>query len=842
MLAPISRCLRSGLHVPGVALRVSAGIVRTGRGFAPGLALVFAALPFTLHAQYGAPVKDPVYIGAEACTECHDNAASGAQYSKWRNTAHARAYQSLLMPESKEITRLSGITEDPLKSRMCLGCHATASDEEDWRRDEAFRLEDGMQCEMCHGPGSEYATKDIMKNPEQAMRHGLLMPTKDDCLRCHRPKGSHDMVLKGRKPFNLDEAWLAIAHPIPKDKKAAIDAARHAPAAPAVQPVAAPPAPSAPLHVEPVYKNPLNLTLTPDNRELWVACEQAGTIAVIDTATRTKAFEFAVGGQPTEIAFTPDGTRGFVSNRLDDSVSVVDVATHRVTTTIAVGDEPHGVLVDRQGKHLYVLNTSIDNVSVIDLATLKETKRLSASRSPWDLALSPDGKTILVTHVLSRYTGDRKPSLSEVTVIDAERAVVKDRVTVPGANLLEGVAWHPSGEYAVFTELRTKNLVPMTRINHGWTITNGLGVLWADGTVDQVLLDQNDLCFPDPTDIVITPDGKLALVTSSSSDRVAVVDLQKLTSLLKDATPEERAHVIPNHTGKPAEYVVTYIPVHLTPRGIACSADGTTAYVASKLDDSVTVIDLAKLVAAGRIDLGGPTEVTMHRRGERLFHSADIAFRRQFSCSTCHPDGHIDNLAYSIEDSGVGMNPVDNRTLRGIADTAPFKWSGINPSLKRQCGARLAVFITRIQPFTPAQLEDLHDYLCSIPRPPNRYRALGDDLTEAQRRGQAIFERSRRNDGSLIPPQDRCSTCHPAPLYTDGRLHDVGTKFPLDRDAKFDPPHLMNIYDSAPYLHNGIARTLEEIWTVYNPDDRHGVTNDMTKDQLNDLVEYLKTL
>ncbi|ACB76231.1 multiheme c-type cytochrome [Opitutus terrae] len=808
----------------------------------------FAVVPLTTRAAdsyANAPIKDPVYIGAEACAECHDNAATGAQYRKWRTTAHARAYENLSMPESQEITRLSGITEAPLKSRMCLGCHATASDEEDWRRDDGFRLEDGMQCEMCHGPGSEYATKEIMKDREQAMKRGLLMLTKDDCLRCHRPKGSHDMVLKGRKPFNLDEAWQAIAHPIPKGKQAVLAAASASPptsAQPTAAPATPPARPAPPLHVEPTYKNPLNLALSPDNRELWVACEQAGTIAVVDTATRTKALEFQVGGQPTEIAFTPDGRRAFVSNRLDDTVSVVDVATHQVTATIEVGDEPHGVLVDREGKHLYVLNTSIDNVSVIDLASLQEVKRLSASRSPWDLALSPDGQTIVVTNVLSRYTGDRNPSLSELTVIDTARAVVKDRITVPGANLLEGIAWHPSGEYAVFTELRTKNLVPMTRINHGWTITNGLGLLWADGTVDQVLLDQNDICFPDPTDIAITPDGRLAVVTSSSSDRVAVVDLQKLTALLKSAPPEERTRVIPNHTGKPAEFVVAYIPVHTTPRGITCSADGATAFVASKLDDSVTVIDLRQLAVAARVDLGGPSEVTMHRRGERLFHSADIAFRRQFSCSTCHPDGHIDNLAYSIEDSGVGMNPVDNRTLRGIADTAPFKWSGVNPSLKRQCGARLAVFITRIQPFTPAQLEDLHDYLCSIPRPPNRYRALGQDLTEAQRRGQAIFERTRRNDGSLIPPEGRCATCHPAPLYTDGRLHDVGTKFALDRDGKFDPPHLMNIYDSAPYLHNGIARTLEEIWTVYNPDDRHGVTNDMTKDQLNDLVEYLKTL
>jgi hypothetical protein len=382
----------------------------------------------------------------------------------------------------------------------------------------------------------------------------------------------------------------------------------------------------------------------------------------------------------------------------------------------------------------------------------------------------------------------------------------------------------------------------MTRINHGWTISNGLGILWRDGTIDKVLLDQNHLYFPDPSDVCITPDGKYALVTSSSTERVAVVDLKKLVAVLKAASPHERERVIPNHLGKSAEYVVAHIPTQTCPKGITCSADSSTAYVASMLDDSVTVLDLKKLAAVGRVDLGGSKELTIRRRGEKLFHSANITFRRQFSCSSCHPDGHIDNIVYDIEDDGIGMGPIDNRTLRGVNDMAPYKWIGINPSLKRQCGPRLAVLITRIQPFTPAQLTDLHYYLCSIPRPPNRYRKLGEDLTEAQRRGKAIFERSMKNNGAPIPVGNRCVTCHPPPLYTDGRVHDVGTKFPYDRDGKFDAAHLLNIYDSAPYLHNGIAWTLEEIWTKYNPYDEHGVTNDMTKDQLNDLIEYLKTL
>ena len=202
----------------------------------------------------------------------------------------------------------------------------------------------------------------------------------------------------------------------------------------------------------------------------------------------------------------------------------------------------------------------------------------------------------------------------------------------------------------------------------------------------------------------------------------------------------------------------------------------------------------------------------------------------------------MDGLTYDIEADGIGVNPVDNRTLRGIYDTDPFKWTGKNVDLARQCGARLAVFFTRIDPFTPAELQALNDYTVTVPRPPNRHRPLGAPLTEAQRRGKRLFERRWRNDGSEIPLRGRCITCHFAPYYTDRTQQDVGVKQPSDTTGLFDVPHLNNIYDSAPYRHNGMAHTLEEIWTRFNPYDEHGVTNDMTKDQLNDLIEYLKTL
>ena len=99
---------------------------------------------------------------------------------------------------------------------MCLGCHATASEAEPWERDDTFSLKEGVQCEMCHGPGSEYMDEDVMMDREAAMLAGLKMPTKEDCLNCHAEKGSHRIVL-GPRTYDLDKAWQEIAHPTPQN-------------------------------------------------------------------------------------------------------------------------------------------------------------------------------------------------------------------------------------------------------------------------------------------------------------------------------------------------------------------------------------------------------------------------------------------------------------------------------------------------------------------------------------------------------------------------------------------------------------------------------------------------
>lgn len=785
-------------------------------------------------------VNQRFYVGTAVCRQCHHDQEKSENnrdpYHVWFHSKHALAYHALAKPESQEIARLSGIDTDPFNSPVCLGCHTTASDTEAWRRDQTFFLEDGIQCEYCHGPGSDYMDPEIMADRTKARTAGLLMPGKDICMMCHNSKGSHRAVLNVR-PFEYETFLKEISH----SGKAVI---RRGP------PIAAPARPltkdaESSGHdsgtLETVYKTPFNLTVSKDGKRVFVACEASDSLIVIDTERAKIIKEIAVQNLPHGVLLTPDESQILVSNRGTDTVSVIDAAAYTVLKHISTGDEPHGMQTDVTGKTLYVANAGSNDISVIDLQAGREIKRLSAGRGAWDMCRAPDGRSIWVTSNLSQFVPFRTPSISEVTVVDTRRSIVTHRVMMQAANLLQGIDFAPDGQFALVTLIRTKNLLPITRVMQGWMITNGIGILWKDGRVDQLLLDETDRYFADPTDIVITPDGKYGYVTGGGIDAVAVIDIEKMKAIVNNADAKKRQEVLPNHLGIPAEYVLKRIPVGRGPRGLVASPDGRFVYVADALDDTISVIDVAKQNRSQVIDLGGPKQITLIRKGERIFHSAAITYGQQFSCHTCHPDGGVDCITYDIEPDGLGVNPVDNRTLRGILDTAPFKWTGKNPTLSRQCGPRLAVFFTRIDPFTPEQVVALERYICTIPRNPNRYR-VGSELTPAQRRGKALFERTTTNSGQMIPKIQRCNVCHSGPYFTNRTMVDVGTASPIDTHATFDVPHLNNIYETAPYLHDGRADTLEEIWTRFNPYDKHGFTNDMTKDQLNDLIEYLKTL
>lgn len=586
------------------------------------------------------------------------------------------------------------------------------------------------------------------------------------------------------------------------------------------------------------YLSPLEMLLSPDGHRLYVVCQASDELRVVDVESDKVVTTVPVGRAPRGITSSPDGTQIYVTNSTDDTVAVVDAATLKMTRTLPTGFEPAGIVTDRTGETLYVANRLSGDISVIDVKTGQERKRLLAGRGASYLALSPDGTVIYGTHIYPNPGAFRTPPTSELTVIDTVRQTVVERNPLHNVAGVFHVALSADGKLGVAAQLRPKNLVPLAHVEHGWVFGNSLTLFGDDvgGTV-QVPIDELDRYYSLPWGVVITPDKSRIFVTTAASESVTVIDVARLLHFVRS-----RRESFVNDLSASANYVVARIPVGHNPRGVLLSKNGKRLYVANRLDDNIAVIDTSSEKVVSTIDLGGPKTINALRRGERLFFTADYAFQGQFGCSNCHLDSTIDGLQWDLEPDGFGKDIVDNRSLENLAGTDPFKWNGGNPDLPTECGPRTEMFFFRSQSFSDHELTDLVTFVYSLPYRPNRYRLANGELTPAQERGKAIFEKTTYKNGKPIPQTNQCAYCHSGPKFTNQKQLDVGTGKSTDRSPVLDVPHLRNVAYSAPYLHDGSARSLEEIWTVFNPKDTHGVSNDLTKDELNDLIEYLKTL
>jgi len=586
------------------------------------------------------------------------------------------------------------------------------------------------------------------------------------------------------------------------------------------------------------YLSPLEMVSSLDGHLLYVLCQDSDEVRAVDLQSSKVIGKVAVGRMPRGIALSSDGRQVYITNAWSDTVSVIDTATLQVVQTLPTGNEPSGVVSDRINTTLYVANRLSGDISVIDLKSGQETKRLLAGRGASYLALSPDGKWIYCTHIYPNAGAFRTQPNSEITVIDTERQRVVERKPLHNVAGVFHVALSADGRLGVAAQLRPKNLIPLAHVEHGWAFGDSLTLFGDDvGGAVQIPIDELDRYYALPWGVAIAPDKSKIFLTTAGSQSVTVIDVPRLLK-----TVRARRQPFVNDLSASADYVLARIPVGHNPRGVLLSPDGKRLYVANRLDDNIAVIDTSSEKVMSTIDLGGPRNADAIRRGERLFYTADFAFQGQFGCANCHLDATIDGLQWDLEPDGFGKDIVDNRSLENLAGTEPFKWNGGNADMPTECGPRTEKFFFRSQSFNQQQLTDLVTFVFSLPYRPNRYRASNGDLTPAQERGKAIFERTKYKNGKPIPDSNQCATCHSGPKYTNQKQVDVGTGKSTDRSPVLDVPQLPNVAYSAPYLHDGSARSLEEIWTVFNPKDTHGVSNDLTKDELNDLIEYLKTL
>jgi YVTN family beta-propeller protein len=595
------------------------------------------------------------------------------------------------------------------------------------------------------------------------------------------------------------------------------------------------------------YASPLELLFSPDGSRLYVLCQQSQEVRVLDAASFKLIKSIAVGGVPRGIALSSKGDRLFVTNSWDDTVSVIDTSALNIVATWRVGAEPSGIVADPDATHLFVANRVSDDVAVLNAQTGEEEKRLAGGRGTSYLTLAPDGVKIYATHIYPnpspRHTGleNRTAPESEITVIDAKRATVTDRIPLHSIAGVFHLAFSRDGRLGVVAEYHPKNLVPLAHLEHGGAFAYTITLFGpAVGKPVEVPLDELDRYASQPFGVAISSDSSRMYITLGGSEAVLAIDVPRMLKFV-NARPRPASGSYATDLSASSNYVIARIPVGHNPRGLALSADGRKLLVANRLDDTISVIDTNTLRVGSTVELNRQQPVNVLRRGEQTFYSAHYSFQGQIGCASCHIDSTFDGLTWDLEPDGFGIDIVDNRLLEDLRGTEPFKWNGGNPNIPTECGPRTEKYFWRSENYDDLTLSDLTVYVRTMRLRPNRWRLPNGELTAAQERGKAIFERSVDRFGKPITIENQCSYCHSGPKGTSQKSFDVGTRKATDQSGLFDTPQLANVAMTAPYLHDGSARTMEEIWTIFNPEDKHGRTNDLTKDELNDLVEYLRT-
>jgi DNA-binding beta-propeller fold protein YncE len=603
------------------------------------------------------------------------------------------------------------------------------------------------------------------------------------------------------------------------------------------------------------YRSPFDLAFAPDGAMLAVSDRTAGRLYLLDARAGQVAREIELRGQPMGLAWEAED-RVVVSEYDAGTVAEVDAKTGQVLRRFSVGPKPIGVAVAAKKGLLVVCDYGLHFVSILNLKTGKERSRIVCGKHPYFVAVTPDEGMAVVGNLIPAGPATHPVSSAVISLIDLDIGWNEGNVPLPaGSSNVRQVRVSADGRWAYVVHTQGRTTLPATQVERGWVNTNALSIidLTAKETYATVLLDTLNEGAADPWGIALAPDGKIAWVTIAGAQQIAKIELAKLREYLPERGdikspgpygtypgPAIALGSLKEDSGQRRELshdLSTLYSAGLLsrvalaaqcPRGVALSPDAKVLAVASYYSGDVLLLDPHHCRVTKTISLGPQPQPDAVRQGEFVFHDARHCFQHWLSCSTCHPDGRADGLNWDLTNDGIG-NPKNARSLLWSHQTPPVMALGIRESMDE--AVEKGFQFIQFREIDPGDLDAVRAYLRSL-RPEASPLLVEGRLSEKARQGKRLFE----------DPTVGCARCHPAPLFTSLKAHDVGTKHELDRAGRFDTPTCVELWRTGPYLHDGGAVTLRQVLTTMNPDDKHGRTSHLDRDEIDALVEYLLSL
>lgn len=564
-------------------------------------------------------------------------------------------------------------------------------------------------------------------------------------------------------------------------------------------------------NLRPMYTT--GIAITADNK---MALANKGTNDVVllsQSGKNEQRWEFAES--PTGI--TSFGSNIYVTSSQDEGyITAINLENNSIAYKRATGMGACAPIMSHDGKKVYVLNRYKATVTEVDAASGEVLREAAVLREPCAATLTPDGKYLYVNNFLPAQRADVDYVAADVSVIDCDTfQKIKDIKLSNGSNALRGIACSADGNYIFVSHNLGRFQVPTSQLQQGWMNTNAVSVIDASTQtlIGSMSIDEPDRGAGGVWDIACNSD--YLIVSQSGTHEISIIEYAPMIEKLK---------AYPDHSKMDYDLyfmrgIRTRLPINGNgPRNMTLR-DGKL-YLPTYFSDTLNIVNISDqqvdFVAYNPHRVESPVDI-----GERAFNDAALCFQNWQSCNGCHPgDGRTDGMNWDLMNDGIG-NPKNCKSMLLSFDTPACMISGIraHAGLAVRAGYKFIQFCD-----IPEDIAfNVDEYIKSLKPLKSPYLVNGE-LSEKALAGRKVYEKYG------------CADCHSGPNYTDMQMHRIGED--VEFEAGWDTPTLREVWRTAPYLFDGRAATMEEVFTVH----KHGIDGKISRKDAEALAEYVNSL
>lgn len=590
---------------------------------------------------------------------------------------------------------------------------------------------------------------------------------------------------------------------------------------------------------------------------LWVVNPDNDSISVVDTVldpfgktvlTQNTREVFLNYEKPTSV--TQVAGQYAITYQNDDKVVFHDAQTADPVYSVDTGHGSQPVASVLEGDSLYVALYGSGEVVRIDTRTRQITERVAVGPKPKAMAISNDGQRLLVTRFISPSTHAEVYDLDISSGLSLSRTITVNKVFVPDdidvgsgvPNFLSSIVIDPNDERAYIAAVKSnvdrgllQKGVPLDSDNTVRAIMVELDLVNdRDANVDPDTVD-GTLDFDnaaDPTGITLLADGSTRIVSFQGNNLV-------------QATSQRFNTTIQLKSGFGPQDMCTTL---------------RTMYVKNFTGRGVSAIDVARYLEEGFSSQTFKTIETVsdellsseQLRGLQVFyHSSQPQMGEEgyMSCASCHKDGAHDGQTWDLTSLGEGLRNTISLNGTGGTRFGRLHWSqnfdevqDFELQIEELNGGIGLIDGKTFNGESPLDLvtsnrsddlDALASYVASLGKSSLKrspYRTYTGELSASAKQGRLVFE------------QKQCASCHAGKAFRDGESHDVGT-IKASSGSRLSgqlngirTPTLVELFDSAPYFHDGSAATLDEVLET----GAHDVG--LSRTEKENLVEYLLSI